>query len=554
MKRIMRIISQYRNNRLFEVVRVFYNNGELIPGAQYCDQECLQVHTACGHAFHCRWRFQRSIRGLSDEGSAYTCPKCGKRLWKGTYDTPWLDLSESGRKRVLVPYRIELEAKEYKNYLDICAETLNADIESPIDVSVHTVKKYTLRFDFKSREAVYLEHGARGRAVLTQTLWPLNRIASDKTKFCMKDTVFHYLNAESNIHHTERNLINSFFKDVVRCFNQKLSDAAGYTVKSAYMPTSLQDGHSVFDYCFSNLAWRLHYPDARNLTTEEIRMCPYADDPVMRLFDERKPYLQTAREIYRFPDMPGLNARLVKCPINFLNVIRTAWPILHETDNKYKLLDALLQKRYDIGFYHSLDSYLRSLRIVKHTRGEAAAVRLMERENDYIVRDCGHMWDLLTPQNKRIFINAKIRSRDIHDYLVHLVDRQQHANVRIKYKSLRDFPLTGKVDDLIFSLPPDTEQLANLGRAMHNCVGTYRDRVLSDKVRIIAAFKNRKPVVCIEIRGTKVAQAKLVNNQPVREDAELNRALISWAKSRKLTIETNDVQTEREVAGIAAAV
>lgn len=550
----MRIISQYRNNRLFEVVRAFYNNGELIPGAQYCDQECLQVHTACGHAFHCRWRFQCSMRGLSDEGSAYTCPKCGKRLWKGTYDTPWLDLCESGRKRVLVPYRIELEAKEYKNYLDIRAETLNVDIESPIDVSVHTVKKYSLRFDFKSRETIYIEHGARGRAVLTRTLWPLNRIASDKTKFCMKDTVFHYLNAESNIHHTERNLINSFFKDVVRCFNQKLSDVAGYTVKSAYMPTSLQDGHGVFDYCFSNLAWRLHYPDARNLTTEEIRMCPYADDPVMRLFDERKPYLQTAREIYRFPDMPGLNARLVKCPINFLNIIRTAWPILHEIDNKYKLLDTLLQKRYDIGFYHSLDSYLRSLRIIRHTRGEAAAVRLVERENDYIVRDCRHMWDLLTPQNKRIFIKAKIRSRDIHDYLAHLVDRQQHENVRIKYKSLRDFPLTGKVDDLIFSLPPDTEQLANLGRAMHNCVGTYRDRVLSDKVRIIAAFKNRKPVICIEIRNGAVAQAKLVNNQPVREDAELNRALISWAKSRKLTIETTDIQTEREVACVAAAV
>lgn len=164
------------------------------------------------------------------------------------------------------------------------------------------------------------------------------------------------------------------------------------------------------------------------------------------------------------------------------------------------------------------------------------------------------MWSLLTPQNKRKFIRAKIRSRDIHDYLTRLADKQQHANVRIKYKSLRDFPLTGKVDDLIFSLPPDTEQLANLGRAMHNCVGTYRDRVLSDKVRIIAAFKNRKPVICIEIRNGAVAQAKLVNNQPVRNDAELNRALLAWAKSKKLIVETNDVQTEKEVAGVAAAV
>ena len=179
---------------------------------------------------------------------------------------------------------------------------------------------------------------------------------------------------------------------------------------------------------------------------------------------------------------------------------------------------------------------------------------MLEREDAGNLRDCGHMWDLLTPQNKRKFIRAKIRSRDVHDYLARLADRQQHANVRIKYKSMRDFPLTGKVDDLIFSLPPDTEQLANLGRAMHNCVGTYRDRVLSDKVHIIAAFKNRKPVICIEIQGAKVAQAKLVNNQPVRDDAELNRALLAWAKSRKLTIETNDVQTEREVTGIAAAV
>ena len=32
------------------------------------------------------------------------------------------------------------------------------------------------------------------------------------------------------------------------------------------------------------------------------------------------------------------------------------------------------------------------------------------------------------------------------------------------------------------------------------------------------------------------------------------RALLAWAKSRKLTIETNDVQTERGVTGVAAAV
>lgn len=545
----MRIISQYRNNRLFEVVRVVYNSRR-----SYKWKESLQVHTACGHSFHCLWHFHGGLGAPVDEGSGYYCPKCGKRLYRCDNDCPWIEVPESGQ--MIVPYSIRLEAREYKNYLDVCVETTNVDAKSPIDVSTHTVRKYTLRFDFKTRETLYLQHGAFGRVSISHTLWPLNKTAYDNTRFCMKDTVFRYLNAESSIRYTERKKLDSFFKDVVDCFNRKLSEAAGYKIKSAYTPTNTQEYHGAFDYCFSNLAWRLRYPDARNLTTVELHACPYSKDTIVKLVTgTRKPYLQTIREIYRFPDMPGLNARLAKCLIHFLRILRSAWPVFHEIDNRYKLLDRMLVPlKGNIGFYQSAESYLRSLRMVKHARDEAAAVKLMEREDSYNVQDCGHMWDLLTPQNKRKFIRAKIRSRDIHDYLVRLADRQQYENVRIKYKSLRDFPLTGKVDDLIFSLPPDTEQLANLGRAMHNCVGTYRDRVLSDKVRIIAAFKNRKPVICIEIRNGAVAQAKLVNNQPVREDAELNRALISWAKSRKLTIETNDVQTEREVTDVAAAV
>lgn len=544
----MRIISQYRNNRLFEVVRVVYNSRR-----SYKWKESLQVHTACGHSFHCLWKFHVGLGAPVDEGSGYYCPKCGKRLYRRDSDCPWIEVPESGR--MLVPYSINLEAREYKNYLDIYAETLNVDVKSPIDVSTRTVRKYTLRFDFKTRETLYLQRGAFGRVSISRTLWPLNKTAYDDTRFCMKDTVFRYLNAESSIRYAERKRLDSFFRDVVDCFNRKLSEAAGYKIKSAYTPTNTQNYHGAFDYCFSNLVWRLRYPDARNLTTTELRTCPYSKDPVVKLVeDSGKPYLQAVRKIYNFPDMPGLNTRLAKCPIHFLRILRSAWPVFHEIDNRYKLFDRMLVPlKGNIGFYQSAESYLRSLRMVKHARGEAAAVKLMEREDSYNAQDCGHMWDLLTPQNKRIFIKAKIRSRDIHDYLTRLADKQ-HANVRIKYKSLRDFPLTGKVGDLIFSLPPDTEQLANLGRAMHNCVGTYRDRVLSDKVRIIAAFKNRKPVICIEIQGAKVAQAKLVNNQPVRENAELNRALLTWAKSRKLTIETNDVQTERGVTGVAAAV
>lgn len=69
----MRIISQYQNNRLFEVVRVFYNSRR-----SYRWKESLQVHTACGHSFHCLWHFHGGLGAPVDEGSGYYCPKCGK--------------------------------------------------------------------------------------------------------------------------------------------------------------------------------------------------------------------------------------------------------------------------------------------------------------------------------------------------------------------------------------------------------------------------------------------------------------------------------------------
>ena len=311
----MRIISQYRNNRLFEVVRVFYNSRR-----SYKWKESLQVHTACGHSFHCLWKFHVGLGAPVDEGSGYYCPKCGKKLYRRDNDCPWIEVPESGR--MLVPYSINLEAREYKNYLDIYAETLNVDVKSPIDVSTRTVRKHTLRFDFKNRDVLYMQHGAFKRVTDTHALWPLNKTVNDTSKFCMKDTVFHYLNAESSIHFEERKKLNQFFTDAVGCFNRKLSEAAGYKIKSAYTPTNTQNYHGAFDYCFSNLVWRLKYPDARNLTTTELRACPYSKDPVMKLIeDPGKPYLQAAREIYNFPDMPGLNARLAKCPIHFLRIL-----------------------------------------------------------------------------------------------------------------------------------------------------------------------------------------------------------------------------------------
>lgn len=547
----MKRINTYRNEKLFEVIRQYFDGNKLVRYPTYRDQEVLQIHTSCGHAFTCRWKLRNCMGGVADDGSCYICPKCGKALAKNTYDTPWYDYPDAEDNYARVPYKIILQIKEYKNFLDVVIHTINAEITGPIDVELHKYKKYSIRFDFKAGKTYFATFEKRKKS--TKELWPFrlteSQIENDATKIDIRRTPLNYLNLASSIHFEERKSLDTFYLDIVHLFEKKLSESVGYKVKSAYTATNMQTGGALNDG-FSNMAWRMMYPDARNLKTDDYKHCIDDKDSLMQIMNDggRKTFLRAVKDAYRLPDKKGLDKRLAGCSFSVFPIIKKAWPVFHEISNKYELIDKLTayyKKEYCDRMV--LTRIMQSLRLIKHLRGEPCALNLLRTESKFELVDIYLIYKGLQKDLIYKFIHIRPRGRDIHNTLYKLKYLQNHKNIRIKYRPKADFLLTGKVDDLVFSLPPDTDQLIHLGNAMHNCVGTYRDRLINGEIRIVAAFKNRKPVMCIELRNRQIVQAKLADNRIVATDNELNATLLKWAKAKKLKISTADVRKETEV-------
>ena len=78
---------------------------------------------------------------------------------------------------------------------------------------------------------------------------------------------------------------------------------------------------------------------------------------------------------------------------------------------------------------------------------------------------------------------------------------------------------------------------------MKNCVGSYKERVATGKVDIVAAFnRDMRTLICIEVDNDEIVQAKLACNKSVKEKAELNQLIIDYAAKKNLTINTSDVR------------
>lgn len=93
-------------------------------------------------------------------------------------------------------------------------------------------------------------------------------------------------------------------------------------------------------------------------------------------------------------------------------------------------------------------------------------------------------------------------------------------------------------------LPETSHQLRDIGRKLHNCVGSYADKVLSGSCTVVAMTDDEgKLLVCLEVEKGSIRQAKLNQNQSVCADAALNAAVIEWAKAAKLKIATGDINT-----------
>ena len=123
-----------------------------------------------------------------------------------------------------------------------------------------------------------------------------------------------------------------------------------------------------------------------------------------------------------------------------------------------------------------------------------------------------------------------------HDILAKLAIDAETQNVPFTY-SPEQRSLECNIDGYDFMLPLDSQELRNIGSNLHNCVASYKKRVLDGRCIIVFAKKDRQYRLCIELRGKDVWQQRADRNAtPVGEDLKV---LTKWERKHQLTFSEN---------------
>ena len=128
-----------------------------------------------------------------------------------------------------------------------------------------------------------------------------------------------------------------------------------------------------------------------------------------------------------------------------------------------------------------------------------------------------------------------------HDLLVKFANRIKDNNIEFAHSEMTK-KVEMSVGDYFFKLISDSDSLHELGRAMHNCVYSYRMNVLNKKCVIVCAEIENMPAICIELRKTGgVVQALGRYNRRLESD---ERSVVEewWSKIEKYITQNPDLK------------
>ncbi|MGP1555567.1 MAG: PcfJ domain-containing protein [Dialister pneumosintes] len=531
-------MDEFRVNKLFDCIRCFTTTtGE---HTQYWShmQPCMQFCVNCESAFSGVWGIKNNCGFGVFQGDVFTCPYCGYQHVKQHQHV--YTILDSREQSSPIPYNIELKTVKRKDKLDLEVRAKCVVMQKNPADSYIVNKKEIIRFNLKSRKTFYILFCGQKILRITE-LSPFKSVGKDSIE-TIKDTALNYLNDDSCVHGSLRRELDKFIK----YFRKELESSFRYKHHSTYIPTRVSYNLGAITEPLSNLIWRFSCPDAPNLKNFKAALSPVranAIKRVMHLCVKGISYINAVKEVFDLPHWPSLNSVLIQYDVTQLFDlchILSFYDIPEYGKEIAELnLDARrVRQKTDIVYLAKF------FRILKSVKGEKW---MHETIKDWCggnrdVDDMAWMYGKLTERNKKALWAKKLRRRDLHDTIVSIYNKQKHENIVFEYDD-KSLNLCGRLGGLQFLLPPDSDNLLELGKRMKNCVGSYKEIIATGKVDIVAAFnRDMRPLICIEIDNGEIVQAKLACNKSVGEKAELNQLIIDYAAKKNLTISTNDVR------------
>ena len=169
-------------------------------------------------------------------------------------------------------------------------------------------------------------------------------------------------------------------------------------------------------------------------------------------------------------------------------------------------------------------------RIAFKKRGELPALNLLKKaaKNGYFVLDSISMfYDYYRSIPKSLVddILSDGFTHFNHDALSNISYKCQNPYIKFRYTAEQK-RLEDDIDGFSFRLPVDSNQLAEIGSSLHNCVASYAKNVKKKDCTIVYAKKDGKYELCIEVVKKSVRQE--LTNRNARPTDEQVSALDKW--------------------------
>lgn len=540
----MKTLFRLQVDKLYDVIRR-NQGGDISPAIYY--------HVDCGQSFSCLWPTKYRCMGYGPDpayADKFYCPHCGKllnmnRLYVadayGTQSVPTsMDLSIIDRGHIL-------DVKFEYSYIVVDSDYLIMRVgQKPHVIDV-------IRFDFRKRKVFLVQKMRRREDIVTE-------IECTVDSFDLNTVPIRWLVANSNCRlYEHRPKFKEFGKVLKEAFFQKLSKKVGYTVKPFRSGVQLTEPAGSLVNLLHNLAWKLMAPDGPAIN-QKLK-AQYQDysahfingknnvNAFYSALAQGLPFVDALIQGHQLPNVRWVRRLLTESPFQYSQLINTVGMLFLTMDYKKALIDWITKTNKTNDFHLWALSRIRSesdplakfTRILCHNWGERKALLFFETAKGYNgLRDTANMYYELSREKKKLLWASKVQLKDLHDTVMHMLDFEKHENLPVQqtdgHKVLED-----TCNGLSFVPVGTTHEMISIGHELNNCVGTYVKQVKRGDCAIVGVYNHHKPVACIEVKPADgrfkvIAQAKIINNKAVSEDAMVNQVVLTWMQGHNLTV------------------
>lgn len=574
----MKLKSEIKIPRFYGLYgRVLYEGADNTADASGKNHFIRQTRYHCAHC-HTEFRVSHILRPYmsyyENFGDNYvTCPSCGHRYvsYPNFSEIGYIPEMEQDMGNAMMPVEMTLALYETR-----FGYTLRAREQViMMDAAERTVIRNQVeefRFDVKKRTAhwaLYL-NGHRYCLMKQDFGNPFNDrfyTVSQLTEIHFRSMAFRDLQQGKGVQ-TDWELkqkITGLLRDLREGIQKKWKRIHGYNLGSLFVPAGTTYGALLFP--LMNIAWRLSYPDAKNLprefsgtyTTihgfktshmlEEKDAEVYTDFAAVRAAKGSIPAVIAG---FGLPDTP-LIRRTLQQDIFAASELRHVFRIVDNQDYVRDIMErmgwvyqggrligdnALYYSREFV--YNALDQLSDSWSAVDVMR----VVRGIKSAKD--LHDTLHMLRKLSADELQKA--RRVRTRELHDWLVDKMVEIRERGFELPCPESVKRRLQMQLDSgsLKTFLPKHSHELDRVSAEFHNCVKTYSRRVLAKECNIVLMTDDKgKLLACLEVRDGALVQAKLRYNRQVALDGAVNSAVYDWCQRAGLEVKTRDVREPR---------